>query len=121
MRNRVDHLCNFAIAQALRLFRHPFKRFREGFFLKVKNSNFTIERRIRHSRLLLPLDLGDWIQYWIFMDGAYELELVDFLRPYVQGKVFLTSGQMSVITRSPLRKMQQRFLVLRHRHQMQIY
>ena len=92
MRNRVDHLCNFAIAQTLRLFRHPFKRFREGFFLKVKNSNFTIERRIRHSRLLLPLNLGDWIQYWIFMDGAYELELVDFLRPYVQGKVFFDIG-----------------------------
>jgi len=92
MRNRIDHLCKFIIAKTLMLFRYPLKGFRHGFFLKIKNSEFIIERRIRHSRLLLPLDLGDWIQYWIFMDGAYEIELVDFLRPYVQGKVFFDIG-----------------------------
>jgi|GEM_PF-1073781 len=92
MRNRVDHLCNFVIAKALMLFRHPLKGFRYGFYLKVKNSKLTIERRIRHSRLLLPLNLGDWVQYWMFMDGAYEAELVDFLKPYVQGKVFFDVG-----------------------------
>lgn len=92
MKHRMDHCCNVAIAKTLMWFRRPLKGLRYGFYLKVKNSGLTLERRIRHSGLKLPLNLGDWVQYWIFMDGAYEIELVDFLRPYVKGKVFFDVG-----------------------------
>ena len=51
-----------------------------------------MKRKIRHSGIVLPLNLGEWIQYWMFMDGAYEKQLVDFLKPHVTGKIFFDVG-----------------------------
>lgn len=51
-----------------------------------------LRRKIRHSGIVLPLNLGEWIQYWMFMDGAYEKQLVDFLNPLVKGKIFFDVG-----------------------------
>lgn len=51
-----------------------------------------LQGRIRHSGLTLPLNLGDWVQYWMFMDGAYERNLVDFLCSRVKDQVFFDVG-----------------------------
>lgn len=78
----------------LRLLPGPFGRYRRRykFYLQIKNSNLVLRRKIRHSGIVLPLNLGEWIQYWMFMDGAYEKQLVDFLKPLVKGKTFFDVG-----------------------------
>lgn len=67
-------------------------RYRYRFYQRVKNSDLTLRGTIRHSRIRLPLNLGDWVQYWMFMDGAYERGLVDFLCPRVKDKVLFDVG-----------------------------
>lgn len=83
-----------AIARVLKYFPLPGGRYgrRYRFYQRVKNTGFVLPGRLRHSGLVLPLDLGDWVQYWMFMDGAYERELVDFLLPRVEGKTFFDVG-----------------------------
>lgn len=78
----------------LRFLPGPFGRYRRRykFYLQIKNSNLVLRRKIRHSGIELPLNLGEWIQYWMFMDGAYEKQLVDFLYPLVKGKIFIDVG-----------------------------
>lgn len=67
-------------------------RRRYRFYQRIKNSDLILKRKIRHSRIVLPLNLGDWVQYWMFMEGAYEKQLVDFLKPRVTGKIFFDVG-----------------------------
>lgn len=67
-------------------------RRRYRFYEHIKNRKLVLNRRIRHSGIVLPLDLGDWVQYWMYMDGAYEKHLVDFLLPLVKGKVLFDVG-----------------------------
>lgn len=67
-------------------------RYRYRFYQRVKNSDLTLRGTLRHSRISLPLNLGDWVQYWMFMDGAYERGLVDFLCPRVKDKVLFDVG-----------------------------
>lgn len=82
------------MAYLLRFVPGPFGRYRRRyrFYQRVKNSDLTLQGRLRHSRVVLPLNLGDWIQYWMFMEGAYEKQLVDFLHPYVKDKIFFDVG-----------------------------
>lgn len=67
-------------------------RHRYSFFQRIKGSDLILKRKIRHSGIVLPLNLGEWIQYWMYMEGAYEKQLVDFLKPHVTGKVFFDVG-----------------------------
>lgn len=67
-------------------------RYRYRFYERVKNTELTLHGTLRHSRISLPLNLGDWVQYWMFMNGAYERELVDFLCPRVKDKVLFDVG-----------------------------
>jgi len=97
LRKNYMHLLTFRDslhAYFLRLLPGPFGRYRRryAFYLKIKNSNLLLRRRIRHSGIVLPLNLGEWVQYWMFMDGAYEKQLVDFLKPIVKGKTFFDVG-----------------------------
>lgn len=87
-------LRNSVTAYVLRLIPNPFGRYRRRyrFYQRIKNSDLILKRKIRHSGIVLPPNLGEWIQYWMFMDGAYEKQLVDFLKPYVTGKVFFDVG-----------------------------
>lgn len=73
---------------------NPFGRDRKRyrFYESVKNRDLILKRKIRHSGVTLPLNLGDYIQYWMFMDGAYEKKLIDFLLPYVKDRVFFDVG-----------------------------
>lgn len=85
---------NLVMAYILRIMPNPFGRYRGRyrFYQRIKNSDFILKRKIRHSGIVLPLNLGDWIQYWMFMEGAYEKQLVDFLEPHVTGKIFFDIG-----------------------------
>lgn len=87
-------LHKLARAYALRLLPSPFGRYRRRyrFYEEIKNSELILNGRIRHSGVVLPLNLGDWIQYWMFMDGAYEKQLVDFLVHRVKGGTFFDVG-----------------------------
>jgi FkbM family methyltransferase len=87
-------LLNMFKAYVLRYIPGPFGRYRRRyrFHQKIKNSSLILRGRLRHSNIVLPLNLGDWVQYWMFMEGAYERQLVDFLLPYVKGKVFFDVG-----------------------------
>lgn len=67
-------------------------RRRYRFYQRIKNSDLVLSRKIRHSGIVLPLNLGDWIQFWMFMEGAYEKQMVDFLKPHVTGKIFFDVG-----------------------------
>lgn len=85
---------NLAMAYILRVMPIFFGRYRGRyrFYQRIKNSDLILKRKIRHSGIALPLNLGDWIQFWMFMDGAYEKKFVDFLKPHVTGKVFFDVG-----------------------------
>jgi FkbM family methyltransferase len=78
----------------LRYLPGPFGRYRRRyrFYQQVKNSELILQGKIRHSGILLPLNLGDWVQYWMFMEGTYEKQLVDYLLPHVKNKVFFDVG-----------------------------
>jgi len=67
-------------------------RHRYRFYQRIKNSDLRLHGRLKHSRVKLALNLGDWIQYWLFMDGAYERDLVGFLYPRVKDKVLFDVG-----------------------------
>ncbi len=67
-------------------------RHRYRFYQRIKSSDLRLHGRLKHSRVKLALNLGDWIQYWLFMDGAYERDLVGFLYPRVKDKVLFDVG-----------------------------
>jgi len=85
---------NSVMAYLLRLVPGFLGRYRRRyqFYLKIKNSDLVLKRKIRHSGIVLPLNLGEWVQYWMFMEGTYEKQLVDFLKPRVAGKIFFDVG-----------------------------
>lgn len=87
-------LHNSIRAHVLRLLPGVFGRYRRrySFYEYIKNTDLILKRKLRHSGIILPLNLGDWIQYWMFMDGAYEKQLVDFLLPHVKNKTFFDVG-----------------------------
>ncbi len=87
-------LRNTLTAYILRLLPNPFGRYRRRyrFYQKIKNCDLVLSRKIRHSGVTLPLNLGDWIQYWMFMEGVYEKPLADYLRPHVSGRIFFDVG-----------------------------
>lgn len=87
-------LRNSILAYLLRYVPGPFGRYRRRyrFFQDIKDSNLVLKSRLRHSGVVLPLNIGEWIQYWMFMEGAYEKQLVDFLLPYVKDRTFFDVG-----------------------------
>lgn len=85
-----DPIMAYILRFAPGLFGRYRRRYR--FYEHIKNRKLVLKRRLRHSGIVLPLNLGDWVQYWMFMEGAYEKQLVDFLFPHVRGKVFFDVG-----------------------------
>jgi hypothetical protein len=54
-------------------------------YLLVKNRPIWAVSRIRGSNIPIQLNLGDFIQYWIYVDGIYEVDVFRFLRDKLQG------------------------------------
>src|SRR6266702_2866176 len=74
------------------LFKYILTRYRVRFFYLVKNKDVFIQARLKLSKSKMTVNLGDWVQFWIFMEGAYELEMVEFVDSCVKGKVFFDVG-----------------------------
>ncbi len=69
-----------------------FTRTRHSYLLKIKNRDILVKGKIRYSGAKLRLNIGDFVQYYIFMDGAYEPEWLDFIAPLSENKVFFDVG-----------------------------
>ena len=69
-----------------------FTNTRYSFYKMIKNKNIVVKGKIKYSNSKILLDIGDFIQYYIFMDGAYEVESLDFIASLVEGKIFIDIG-----------------------------
>jgi FkbM family methyltransferase len=76
---------------AFKWFRLPKPIMYAGYML-IKNRQIWVVAKIKGSNLPIRLNLGDFIQYWIFVNGIYEEPLYRFLRQRLKGKVFLDIG-----------------------------
>lgn len=78
----------FVIAKSLKL---P-KVVKYAGYMLVKNRPLWVVSKLRGSDIAMPLNLGDYVQYWMYMDGIYDVPLYIFLRNRLQGKVFIDIG-----------------------------
>lgn len=67
-------------------------RFRRAFFSLVQGRDLVVHSRIVISNLKILLNIGDYIQYWIFMEGGYEKELCCFVAQNIKNKIFIDIG-----------------------------
>ena len=58
----------------------------------IRNKNIWVESNILGSNARVDLNIGDFIQYWIFIDGIYEKNVFEFLRKNIGGKILLDLG-----------------------------
>jgi len=69
-----------------------FTRSRQSFYKIIKNKDILVKAKIKYSNSKLILNIGDFIQFWIFMDGAYEIETLDFVASIIDGKELFDVG-----------------------------
>ena len=67
-------------------------RYKYKLYTLIKNKDINLLTVIKYSQLKILLNLGDYIQYFIYMDGIYEDETVEFAYKNVDKKVFLDIG-----------------------------
>lgn len=63
-----------------------------GLFLLIKKRQIPIRSSINISYAKMDLNLGNFIDYWIFMDGSYEGKWQMQVREFVKGKTFIDIG-----------------------------
>lgn len=63
-----------------------------GLFLIMKGRTIPVRARIDISGAIIDLNLGDFIEYWIFMDGLYEGAWIAKVKDFVEGKLFIDVG-----------------------------
>lgn len=61
-------------------------------FFLIKGRTVIVPTRIDISNIILDLDIGDFIEYWIFMDGLFESNWVNIAKNLVADKVFIDVG-----------------------------
>ena len=69
-----------------------FTRSRQSFHKIIRNKDILVKAKIKYSNSKLILNIGDFIQFWIFMDGAYEIETLDFVASIIDGKELFDVG-----------------------------
>lgn len=69
-----------------------FTNTRYSYYLRIKNKDIIVKSKIKYSGSKLRLNIGDFVQYYIFMDGAYEIETLDFVASFIDRKVFFDVG-----------------------------
>jgi len=69
-----------------------FTNTRYSYYLKIKNKNIIVKSRIKYSNSKILLNIGDFIQYYMFMDGSYEVETLGFVASIIDDKVFFDVG-----------------------------
>jgi hypothetical protein len=63
-----------------------------GLFVIIKSRNIPTQSVILLSQKKIKLNLGEFIEYWIFMDGTYEKNWVLIAHDFVKGKVLIDIG-----------------------------
>lgn len=63
-----------------------------GFFLFLKKKKIMVRSSIKISNAKMDLNLGNFIDYWIFMDGSYEERWIRKAMDLVKGKVLIDVG-----------------------------
>ena len=61
-------------------------------FRCIKGRNIPVQSKIGISEISITLDIGNFIEYWIFMDSLYEKDWVWLVQKYVEDKIFLNVG-----------------------------
>jgi FkbM family methyltransferase len=61
-------------------------------FLLIKDRILIVPSRLDISNIVIDLNIGDFIEYWMFMDGLFESKWVHIAKEYVAGKVFIDVG-----------------------------
>lgn len=61
-------------------------------FLFLKSRNIPVKSSIKISNAKMNLNLGDFIDYWIFMEGSYEEKWIKQVEKLIIGKVFIDIG-----------------------------
>jgi FkbM family methyltransferase len=67
-------------------------RLRRSFFPRVQGRDIFVHSRMDISNLKILLNIGDYIQYWIFMEGGYEQELCRFVSRHIRNRTFIDIG-----------------------------
>lgn len=61
-------------------------------YLLIKDRTVIVSSRVDISNIDIDLNIGDFIEYWIFMDGLFESKWVHLAKELVAGKVFIDVG-----------------------------
>lgn len=66
--------------------------FKYGLFMWLKKKQISVRSGIAISNIDVNLNLGDFIEYWTFMDGLYEKDWIIKAKELVKGKVLIDVG-----------------------------
>lgn len=61
-------------------------------FLKLKNKDIPVKSHLKLSLAKINLNLGNFIDYWIYVDESYEEKWLKKAQKLVKGKVFIDVG-----------------------------
>jgi FkbM family methyltransferase len=67
-------------------------RLRRSFYTLIKRKDIFVHARIDISNLNIILNIGDYIQYWIFMEGGYERDICHFISQNIKNRIFIDIG-----------------------------
>jgi FkbM family methyltransferase len=62
------------------------------FLIFFKNKKIDLESKITYSPYSIQLNIGKFIDYWIYMDGTYEEEWIVISQKLVNNKIFIDIG-----------------------------
>jgi FkbM family methyltransferase len=66
-------------------------RLRRAYYNTIKNKDIFVRTKMDMSGLRVTLNIGDFVQFWMFMEG-YEQELCRFMSEKINGGIFLDIG-----------------------------
>ena len=68
-------------------------KFHYEIYKLCKGTLLLLTRKLAFSDVKMLLNIGDYIQFWIYIDGAYELNFIKFLVNYLpKGGTFIDAG-----------------------------
>lgn len=70
-------------------FPHTFKYL---FYLLLNEKKIFVDRMVDISKSKMKLNIGNFIEYWIYMDGIYERDWIRNVIPFIEGRVLIDVG-----------------------------
>lgn len=92
--HKVDQMTNkllIFVARFIRYFKFP-HIFKYAFFLIIRRKQIKVNSVINFSGAKIELNLGEFIGYWIFMEGSYEESWIKIIAKLTKDKVFIDIG-----------------------------